>query len=144
MYVLGKTSIDNVNISGLDNGELILMSEGTLEIAKLNKFVNPDNLDLNQVNSIKAFLYTNSDAVVYAIGSYINIDGGLFANGNLEVNAFRGKTYDQQTDLRFEPNPDKQASRFIIQNNKKLFLDHAEGLPKVDQLEIVTDLMKQN
>ncbi|NRD76011.1 hypothetical protein HPT25_00625 [Bacillus sp. BRMEA1] len=144
MYVLGKTTIDNVDISGLDNGELILMSQGTLEIAKLNKFVNPDSSNLDQVNSIKAFLYTNSDAVVYAIGSYINIDGGLFAHGNLEVNAFRGKTYDNNTDLHFEPETDEKASRLIIQNNKKLFLNHAEGLPKVDQLEVLTDLMKQN
>ncbi|ETI70295.1 hypothetical protein [Neobacillus vireti] len=145
IYVLGKTTINNVNISGLDNGELILMTQKDLEIARINKFQNPDSTNLDQVNSIKAFLYTNSAAVVYAIGSYIYIDGGLFAHGNLEVNAFRGTVPGaDSTDLTFVTKSDEKASRLIIKNNKKLFINQAQGLPKVDQLEVLTDLMKKD
>ncbi|WHY84889.1 hypothetical protein QNH39_19865 [Neobacillus novalis] len=145
MYVLGNTEINNVDISGLDSGELILMTQRNLEIARLNKFQNPDSSNLDHVDSIKAFLYTNSDAVVYAIGSYINIDGGLFAHGNLEVNAFRGTVPGaDSTDLTFVSKSDEKASRLIIKNNKKLFINQAQGLPKVDQLEVLTDLMKKN
>lgn len=137
IYVLGKTTINNVNITGLANGELILMTQGQLEIARINKFTN-------STNSIKAYLYTNEDAEVYAMGSYLDVEGGIFARGNLEVNAFRGLAEDEGTRIKFTGKEnDETASRLKIKNNKKLFINQAQGLPKIDKLEVVTDLMKK-
>lgn len=139
MYVLGDTIINNVDISGLNRSELILMTQKNLELARVNKFINPDSSS----SSIKAYLYTASDANVYAIGSYIQIEGGLFAGGDLEVNAFRGETKAGSVDLDFTPDPDVNSSRLIMKNNKTLFIEQAQGLPKVEKLEVLTDLMKK-
>jgi len=147
IYVYGNTTINNVNIKGMNQnngeniGELILMTQGQLEIARINKFKN------EKKNSIEAFLYTNQDAVVYAMGSYLYVEGGIFANGNLEVNAFRGTAEDEGTHIRFTgKDKDETASRLVINNtkdSKKLFLNQAQGLPKINKLEVMTDLMKK-
>lgn len=137
IYVLGDTTINNANISGYDGGELILMTQGQLEIARINKFRN------DIVNSIKAYLYTNQDAEVYAMGSYLHINGGVFAKGNLEVNAFRGTVTDKNTNIEFGKENNPSASRLKIENNKELFINQAQGLPKINRLEVLTDLMSK-
>ena len=141
MYVLGNTTINNASINkGVPNENiLILMTEGELELARFNKFNDPGS------NSINAYLYTASDAKVYAVGSSITIEGGLFANGDLEINAFRGNTHpnSNQTDLIFERIDNVDFSRFIIIKNEELFIDQKEGLPKVEKLEVITDLMEK-
>ncbi|TKC15631.1 hypothetical protein [Robertmurraya kyonggiensis] len=141
IYVLGDTTINNVNITGYNEGELILLTQGQLEIARINKF-----RDSNEVNSIKAYLYTNEDAEVYAMGSYLHVEGGIFSKGNLEINAYRGAATDKETHIEFNKGSDNDAtaSRLIIKNNKKLFLNQSQGLPKIDRLEVVTDLMKKS
>lgn len=138
IYVLGTTTVNNVNIRGLNDGELILMSEGTLEIARINKFKN------NEENIIKAYLYTSQDAVVYAMGSYLFVEGGIFARGNLEINAYRGNATANpgDIDISFESRANMESSRLRIKNNKRLFLNQVQGLPKIDKLEVMTDLMK--
>lgn len=140
MYVLGNTTINNVNITGYNDGELILMTQGNLEIARINKFKNS-----NEVNSIKAYLYTNEKAEVYAVGSYLHIEGGVFAKGDLEINTYRGSAKDTGNEILFTSGQkqDPTASRLIIKNNKKLFINQSQGLPKIDKLEVLTDLMKK-
>ena len=139
IYVLGNTTINNVNITGLNDGELILMTQGQLEIARINKFTKKD-----EVNYIKAYLYTNEDAEVYAVGSRLHVEGGIFAHGNLEINAYRGDAEDDGDSIKFTPKKDDEtASRLTIKNNKKLFINQSQGLPKIDKLEVVTDLMKK-
>ena len=139
MYVLGDTIINNVNISGLNKRELILMTQGKLELARVNKFIIPD--------SITAYIYTASNAEAYAVGSNIQIVGGFFAKGNLEINAFRGETNPPSSnDLQFTPRTDVESSRFILTNTKDqftLFTDRQQGLPKVKKLEVITDLMEK-
>ncbi|KAA9023144.1 hypothetical protein [Niallia endozanthoxylica] len=136
IYVFGNTTINNVDIKGLNDGELILMTQGQLEIARINKFTEDKS-------SIKAYLYTNQDAEVYAMGSYLYVEGGIFARGNLEVNAYRGSAEDEGTGIKFTDNDNETASRLIIKNNKKLFMNQEQGLPKINQLEVMTDLMKK-
>lgn len=137
IYVLKNTTINNVNLTGLDGNELILMSEGTLEIARINKFKNDEE------NKIKAYLYTSQEAVVYAMGSYLFVEGGLFAKGDLEINAYRGAATQGGADITFEAKPNVEASRLRIKNDKRLFLNQAQGLPRIDKLEVITDLMKK-
>ena len=137
MYVLGNTIINNATIKGSDGQELILMTEGKLELARFNKFNAPGS------NSIKAYLYTSSNAQVYAVGSSINIEGGLFALGELEINAFRGSTTPSSNSLKFIKSDDIESSRFMIRNNKKLFIEQTQELPKVEKLEVITDLIEE-
>ncbi|MFE8703433.1 hypothetical protein ACFYKX_22990 [Cytobacillus sp. FJAT-54145] len=139
VYVLGNADVIDANISGYtsngNTGELILMNEKTLTIAKINKFSNPDasNYRLN------AYFYTASDAQLYAVGSYIAITGGLFAKGDLEVNSFRGTTQFGTDDLNFTSSNDMDDSRLVISNNKTLFINQSQGLPRVNRLQFLTD-----
>ena len=140
IYVLGNSTINNVTIKGLNNKELILMTQGKLELAIVN--VNKSSTELEtKPDTIKAYLYTASDAKVYAVGSNIQIEGGLFSKGDLEINAFRGTARLDTIDLDFKDKPDVDSSRFVIKNNKRLFIDTAQSLPKLEKLEVLTDLM---
>ncbi|MCL3793364.1 hypothetical protein H6X68_12395, partial [Actinomyces sp. 186855] len=69
VYVDGDTSIYNTTISGLNGKEVVLLTKGELEIARVNEFAN--NFSLATPN-LKGFFYTDSNAVIYAVGSYIN------------------------------------------------------------------------
>lgn len=138
IYVLGETIIDDATITGINDSELILMTEGNLELARFDKFNNNPT-----PNSIKAYLYTSQDAIVYAVGSRISITGGLFAGGNLAINAFRGEATEGTDKLQFTSSNGVESSRFIINNNKILFTNQTQGLPKVEKLEVLTDLMEQ-
>lgn len=138
IYVLGNTTINNVDIRGLNKSELILMTKGQLEIARINKF-------LDEVNSINAYLYTHENAELYAVGSYLRVEGGIFANGNLEINAYRGKAKETDQAIEFGKGLESKPaeSRLVIKNDKRLFLNQAQGLPKIDRLEVMTDLMRK-
>lgn len=152
IYVLGSTKLKNVNITCYQNkckdenttndedAVLILMTEGDLEISRVNKFI--DVMNKNE-NKIKGYLYTSSKADIYAVGSLLTIDGGIFSKNNLTVNSFRGNTEDNGSDLDFKPNDAKDASRLTISNNKKLFLNQAQGLPKVDSLTVIVDRIEK-
>lgn len=138
IYVLGNTTINNVDIRGFNKSELILMTKGQLEIARINKF-------LDQVNTIHAYLYTHEDAELYAVGSYLRVEGGIFAHGNLEINAYRGKAKENGHAIEFGKGLENKPaeSRLVIKNDKRLFLNQAQGLPKIDRLEVMTDLMRK-
>ncbi|MDZ5470798.1 hypothetical protein SM124_03435 (plasmid) [Bacillus sp. 31A1R] len=145
VYVLGNADVIDANITGFsyDNGntgELILLNEKTLKIAKINKFSNPDFSSYK----LNAYFYTASDAQLYAVGSYISITGGLFARGDLEVNSFRGTVSIGSEDLNFTPSRIINDSRLVISNNKTLFINQSQGLPRVNQLLFLTDPIEKN
>jgi hypothetical protein len=151
IYVLGSTSIYNANITG--NKVVVLLSRGPLEIARINEFEN--TLSLKQPN-LKGYFYTESSATVYAVGSYINIQGGLFARGDtsapdfdvsgLVINAYRGqvKQLEPGNPLDFTP-PKKgdddgiEQSRFVVRYEPRVFIDRVDGLPFVKKLSLVVD-----
>ncbi|GAC90787.1 hypothetical protein KN10_1223 [Anoxybacillus flavithermus NBRC 109594] len=152
VYVDGDTSIYNTTISGLNGKEVVLLTKGELEIARVNEFAN--NFSLTTPN-LKGFFYTDSNAVIYAVGSYINIEGGLFARGNssiipytdengLIVNTYRGETSDAGTNLSFQTpisseEEQKQYARFVVKHNKDVFINRGLGLPLVKQLAVIVD-----
>ncbi|KFZ42498.1 hypothetical protein CS060_07990 [Anoxybacillus flavithermus] len=152
VYVNGNTSIYNTTISGLNGKEVVLLTKGELEIARVNEFTN--NFSLTTPN-LKGFFYTDSNAVLYAVGSYINIEGGLFAQGNssiipytdengLIVNTYRGETNDNGTNLSFQTpisseEEQKQYARFVVKHNKEVFINRGLGLPLVKQLAVIVD-----
>lgn len=93
IYATGTSRLDDANIQGLTStakqNTLILLSKGNLVINRVNKFSTPQTTtpDLN------AFLYSddNQKNTIYSVGSTMNVRGGIFTKGNLEVNAYRGK-----------------------------------------------------
>ncbi|NIK15617.1 hypothetical protein BDD39_002127 [Saccharococcus thermophilus] len=151
IYVLGRTLVYNANIAGWNNKEVVLLSKGPLEIARINEFEN--NFSFEQPN-LKGYFYTDSNAVLYAVGSYINIQGGLFARGNelesapdsdvsgLVINAYRGAATKQGGLISFIPpsSPDQtEESRLVIRHDPNVLIDRGEGLPFVKKLSLVVD-----
>ncbi|WP_043967303.1 hypothetical protein [Anoxybacillus thermarum] len=149
IYVTGKTSIYDTNISGLDNEQVVILSKGRLELYRVNDFNNSFSFEKE---NLQGYFYTESNAVIYAVGSYINIRGGLFARGNSEqtiadgfsegvtINAYRGVV----TSLSEPPNSNLtltnvSESRFIIRHDKKVLIDRGLGLPFSKRLHVIID-----
>jgi hypothetical protein len=156
VYVLGRTLVYNANIAGWDNKEVVLLSKGPLEIARINEFEN--NFSFEQPN-LKGYFYTDSNAVLYAVGSYINIQGGLFARGNelenapdsdvsgLVINAYRGAATKQGGLISFIPPSSldqTEESRLVIRHDPNVLIDRGEGLPFVKKLSLVVDKLIVN
>ncbi|ANB61531.1 hypothetical protein [Anoxybacteroides amylolyticum] len=155
IYVDGNTSIYNAVISGLNGKEVVILTKGELQIARINEFQN--NFSLTTPN-LKGFFYTDSNAIIYAVGSYINIQGGLFANGTeqlipdtdstgLVINAYRGATADTGTNISFTPPllPEEQQAeqaRFVVKHDMNVFINRGLGLPLVKKLALIPDKLQ--
>lgn len=93
IFSTGSSRLDDANIQGItsstNQNTLILLSKGTLTINRVNKFSTPktDAPDMN------AFLYSDATSLnrIYSVGSTMNLQGGIFTKGQLEVNAYRGQ-----------------------------------------------------
>ena len=144
IYGLGNTSLNNITISCYQNsceddsnGEvLILMTQGQLEVSIINPFKE-------EADRIHGYLYTASEANIYAVGSLLSVEGGIFSKDNLVVNSYRGTAKSGTDDIDFTPSTNKLASRLQITNNKRLFLNQTQGLPKVNGLEVITDRIEK-
>lgn len=147
-----RTLIYNANIAGWNDKEVVLLSRGPLEIARINEFEN----NFSQTPNLKGYFYTESNATIYAVGSYINIQGGLFARGDtsstapdfdvsgLVINAYRGAATKPQQDgpISFTPPPppdQKEQSRFVVRHDPSVFIHRGEGLPFVKKLSLIVD-----
>lgn len=151
IYVLQRTFIYNANISGWNNKEVVLLSKGPLEIARMNEFNNAFSFDSP---NLKGYFYTDSNAVLYAVGSYVNIKGGLFARGNVSetvpdadtsgliINSYRGSATKQNGTISLIPPSSldkKEQARFVIRHDKSVFIDRGLGLPFVKKLDLIVD-----
>lgn len=152
IIALGESTIQDAEISGLDNKELLLISKGKVLVNRFDSFnpvdqpFIPDGPDLDgNPKVLHAFLYTDSDAELYGVGSAFWIKGGFFAKGDLLINAVLGNTNpdSSNTQLEFErinsgvyPDADRLRSRFIVQYNAKIYDDQNVGLPRVKQINV--------
>lgn len=102
IFTTKNSLLDNANIQNDANNSskqntLILLSKGDILINRVNKFSSPqtNEPDLN------AFLYSNSEGknTIYSVGSTMNVRGGIFTRGELEVNAYRGKLDLEEKDF---------------------------------------------
>ena len=147
IYGLGNTTLKNINITCYQNncdqgnsGEvLILMTQGQLEVSIINEFQN-------NAYKISGYLYTASEANIYAVGSLLYVEGGIFSKDNLIVNSYRatnemGTSAKEIADLK--PKKETEFSRLHVTNNKRLFLNQTQGLPKVNGLEVITDRIEK-
>ena len=151
IYVLGQTTIKNADIHCYQNScttgtidkdiwknpAFILMTQGNLDINLVNKFND-------STTGINGYLYTASVADVYGVGSLLNVTGGLFSKDNLTINSFRGTAEDGTPELKLTDNEDIDSSRFKIVNNKRLFFEQEDALPKVKQLSAIPDRLEKD
>lgn len=102
IFTTKNSLLDNANIQNDANNSskqntLILLSKGDILINRVNKFSIPqtNEPDLN------AFLYSDSKYknTIYSVGSTMNVRGGIFTKGALEVNAYRGKLDLEEKDF---------------------------------------------
>ncbi len=92
MFSTGSSRLDDANIQGISSSvsqnTLILLSKGSLTINRVNKFSTPKTA----TPDMSAFLYSDDPKLnrIYSVGSTMNLQGGIFTKGSLEVNAYRG------------------------------------------------------
>ena len=143
VYVNGSSTIDNVNIEGADDKQLVLLGKGDLNIVRINEFDDPllENSLVTKINTppnLKAFFYTDNAATLYGVGSLFDIEGGLFARNKLTINAIRHiyniKDISEAETAASTSNPDNEPnSRFYVEYDKKVITDQLAALPRVDR-----------
>ncbi|KFL15567.1 hypothetical protein GT94_08220 [Geobacillus stearothermophilus] len=151
IYVTGSTKIYQSRIErALNNKGVVLLSKGPLDISRINEFNNPTIPTPN----LKGYFYTDSSATIYAVGSYLYIEGGLFAHGNratapdtdingLVVNAFRGQVNGENGEPdRFTPGSDPLSSRLVIRYRPEMLVEQGTGLPFVNRISLVVDRLE--
>ncbi|MGD6968983.1 hypothetical protein ACQCVP_21420 [Rossellomorea vietnamensis] len=155
IYSGGEAFISNLNILGSEDDDiqkqLILLSGKNLTMTRMNEYKNfvPSDEDINYegkisdetVQPLKAFFYTNQKAELYGVGSLFHIDGGVFANDTLEINAIRGDINSiQDADLySTKIDQDNHYSRFNINYNRDILLQKIDALPKTEFLSLFSD-----
>lgn len=150
IYVMGKTKIYQSRVERAESGKgVVLLSKGTLDLSRINEFDNP-----SPTPNLKGYFYTDSSATIYAVGSYLYIEGGLFARGNgatapdadvegLVVNAFRGQVNgDNGEPGQFTPINDPLSSRLIVRYRPEVLIEQGTGLPFVNRLSLVVDRLE--
>ena len=138
VYTLGDTFIDRANILPIneDKGNsLILLSKGKILLNRINEFDDTPT-------TLQAFMYSDSTepTYVYAVGSILEVNGGLYSKGPLEVNVFRG-TFNGGSGLSPAENFDQQVpvheaekSRLKLTYNDSVF-NQLDTLPVTNQLQ---------
>lgn len=141
VYTLGDTFIDRANILPIDEEEgnsLILLSKGKILLNRINEFDN------KTPTTLQAFMYSDSEEVtkVYAVGSILEINGGLYSKGRLEVNVFRGKfavteglsPKEYFDNANYFPAQGASDSRLKLTYNDSVF-NQLDTLPITNQLQ---------
>ena len=138
VYTLGDTFIDRANILPIDadkGNSLILLSKGKILLNRINEFDDTPT-------TLQAFMYSDSNepTYVYAVGSILEVNGGLYSKGPLEVNVFRGE-FTGGNGLSPAENFDRQVpahaaekSRLKLTYNDSVF-NQLETLPVTNQLQ---------
>ncbi|WP_456273864.1 hypothetical protein [Bacillus sp. AK031] len=153
IYAGGEAFISNLNISGNENNtkQLVLLSGEKLTMTRMNEYKNfadseePESfrgtVSESSIKPLKAFFYTDDSAELYGVGSLFHIDGGVFANDTLEINAIRGEIDNiQQADLfSTKIDQDYHLSRFNINYNRDILLQKIDALPKTEFLSLFSD-----
>lgn len=169
MYVLGKTEINNTTISSFSGKpECVILSHDSIQIGIMNAFRAPfDNSTTATPKSLNGYFYTDGNARIYAIASYYEINGGLFAagktpssissnlgeSGNLVINTYRGKAvgFDAATGtVTLSPPPGVigiddtvilNQSRFIVTSDPTytILKSQFKGLPLADGIDLIVD-----
>lgn len=143
VYTLGDTYIDGADLlpatAGGNDSSLVLLSKGKILLNRINEFQNTSS-------TLQAFMYSASTEPtrLYSVGSIVNMKGGLYSKGPLEVNTFRGtfKSLPEQADKQasFAPgnvdaSPAVDKSRLVMEYNEGVFRQ-INTLPVTNQLQL--------
>ncbi|WP_050615937.1 hypothetical protein [Bacillus testis] len=145
MYALGKatfTDTDIRNPATVDPSQptgFIMMAMEGLQLAIYDKFASS-----SKNNTINGFLYTDSSADIYGVGSLVRVNGSIFAKQNLSINAYQGEASGEKERISFTPSSLETASRLKVKNNKRLFIGKSNALPKVTKFDVITDNIIKN
>lgn len=141
MYVLGKTTVVDAAIRGLDSKEvvkeLVLISKGNVDIYRVDSFK-----EVNTVAPLNAFFYTDAEATLYGVGSAFLLNGGFFAKGNLTINAVLGSvsedaaTHSLSFENQFTSVSPKLVPRFQVNYNQDIYDHQQTSLPRVQSLNV--------
>lgn len=154
IYVLGDTTIDNASIIGDNLNQLVLMSKGDIQFSKINSYIDHfSGFNGNSINpDIKGFFYSDKQIELFAVASYIIVEGGIFANDSenrnsngtinkisyipntndsigLMVNAFRGQVKNSSGTLEFTDSNNYMHSRLVIKHSQDILINQPKGLP---------------
>ncbi|SDS78657.1 hypothetical protein SAMN05444162_2279 [Paenibacillaceae bacterium GAS479] len=157
VYVLGRTDIRDAAIHGLSPSqneprkELVLIGSGPIDLYRVDSFqpvgsgYGNDNVASSQV--LDAFLYTDSSANLYGVGSAFWMKGGFFSKGNLTLNGTMGSTTENGSTGRLEFQEQlggigKERARFIIEYNSSVFASQGAALPRVSKVRLTTGPLK--
>lgn len=138
VYALGDTFIDRANILPIDEtkgNSLVLLSKGKILLNRINEFDETPT-------TLQAFLYSDSidPTYIYAVGSTLQINGGLYSKGPMYVNVFRG-SFSNEASLTPEayfdsrvPSHDAALARLTLTYNDTVF-NQLNSLPVTNQLQ---------
>ncbi len=164
VYVKGKSTIYNTNVEGICPTsncqgtnqkflkQLILISKGDINISRVNEFKDTPKFTslLSKIESppnLKAYFYTDSNAVLYGVGSLFEIEGGVFARRQLIVNAIRDDTISfSEAKLKApggttykSPESEDRNSRFYVEYDPNVLYSRLNSLPRVNRLNMILD-----
>lgn len=143
VYALKDAFIDRATITGVSqsqNSSLVLLAKGKVLLNRINEFERT-------TTPLQAFLYSDSEekSKLYAVGSLINIKGGLYSRGPLEINTLRGRFLlppQSAKEAHFAPRNRTptdviEESRLIMTYNEGVF-EQINTLPVSNQLQLFT------
>lgn len=85
IYVKGDVNIRDSTLMGIDpNSTLIIFADGNISISNISEYSS-----YNNPSTIKGFFYSNSDMIMYGVGSNIRLSGGI-SSRRLILTALRG------------------------------------------------------
>ncbi|MBP2001572.1 hypothetical protein J2Z69_002617 [Paenibacillus shirakamiensis] len=131
MFVMGKTTIEDATITGLNQKELVLISKGKILVNRYDAFQNASPA------SLRAFFYTEDTAELYGVGSAFLLNGGFFSKGDLTIHAVLGSATGNGSTIDFSPQTEGTSlKRFEVKYNEQVFEDQNTSLPRVRQVNI--------
>ncbi|WEZ09375.1 hypothetical protein P5663_05830 [Priestia flexa] len=158
VYTGGEVKITNVSIEGFNysnegkKGMLILLAKGPINLNRINEFTTFNDEEEQRVNFknlkdqqqdvfslLQGFFYTESSAELYGVGSLFAIDGGIFSQGPLTVNAVRGNVETEKDIDRSSTSQVGKYSRFNVLYDRSVLLTKLESLPLVDTLQVIPE-----
>ncbi|AIQ55132.1 pilus assembly PilX N-terminal domain-containing protein [Paenibacillus sp. FSL R7-0331] len=153
VFVLGKTTVEDAKIHGLIEGgnekELLVISKHEILITRIDSFSQQvSGQGQNTADEMKAFFYTDTEGMLYGVGSKFWLNGGFFAKGNLTVNAVVGQVdppdaANVSAGFTFKTQQSKNMdARFIIDYNYKIYADQQASLPRVKGVSMSVSPMK--
>jgi len=157
ILALGRTDIRDAAIRGLklsgdtSKRELVLIGLGPIGLYRVDSFQRLDEQGYDSAAErerqvLDAFLYTDSSASLYGVGSAFWLNGGFFSKGNLTLNATLGSTTENAAEGRLifaeQSGLNEKQARFIIEYNDQVFAHQNVALPRVNKVRLTTGPLK--